>query len=95
MKKYLFIPILFILTGCYNYRDLNDLAIVSGISIGRDNNNFKVSVEVVNPSLNQDEEAGFLIYQSSANSIEEAINNISLKAPKQLYLAHLNILIIG
>lgn len=94
MKKYLFIPILLILTGCYNYRDLNDLAIVSGISIGRDNNNFKVSVEVINPSLNQDDDASFLVYQSSANSIEEAIYNISLKTPKQLYLAHLNILII-
>lgn len=94
MKKYLFIPILFILTGCYNYRDLNDLAIVSGISIGHDNNSFKVSAEVVNPSLNRNEEVDFLVYQSSANSLEEAIYNISLKTPKQLYLAHLNILII-
>ena len=38
MKKLLLLlPVLFFLTGCYNYRELNDLAIVSGISINKEN----------------------------------------------------------
>ena len=34
------------LTGCYNYRELNDLAIVSGISIAKVNNQYELTVEV-------------------------------------------------
>ena len=34
MKKiFILVLLTFCLTGCYNYRELNDLAIVSGISI--------------------------------------------------------------
>ena len=46
MKKIflmLFIPLL--LSGCYDYNQLNDLAIISGIAIDYDKEEFKVTFE--------------------------------------------------
>lgn len=94
IKILIVIPLLLLLTGCYNYKDLNNLAIVSGISIVYNNNKFEVSVEIVNPSLN-DNNSRFVIYKSSDSSIQEAIRKISYECPKQLYLSHMNVLIIG
>ena len=55
MKKFCFLlPLFFILTGCYNYRELNDLAIVSGISISKEADIYKITAEVVNPKKQQD-----------------------------------------
>ena len=100
MKKIylLIIPILFSLTGCYNYRELNDLAIVSGISISMTDNQYEVMVEVVNPKKQQDatgsDEPDFIIYKKKANSMQQAFREIVEESPKKLYTAHLNILII-
>ena len=33
MKKLLIIPLLFLLTGCWNYNELNELAIITGVSV--------------------------------------------------------------
>ena len=48
MKKIFFILIIpFILGGCYDYNQLNDLAIISGIGIDYENDEFKVTFEVI------------------------------------------------
>ena len=55
MKKIIIsLIILFSLTGCYNYRELNDLAIVSGISIAKVDDKYELTVEVVNTKKEQD-----------------------------------------
>ena len=54
MKKFVLIIItLFILlisSGCYNYKEINDMAIVSSIGIDKDNKNDKyiVSAQIMN-----------------------------------------------
>ena len=54
MKKILLIiPIIFLLTGCYNYREINELAIVSGISVTKEGNDIKLTTEVINPKKNK------------------------------------------
>ena len=82
------------LMGCYNYKELNDLAIVSGMEISYDGNNFDVMLEIVNPKKKYDDDKDFIIYHNSGSSIQGAINKISLEVSKELYLNHLNLLII-
>lgn len=99
MKKLiLLLPLLFLLTGCYNYRELNDLAIVSGISISKEENTYKVTAEVVNPKKQQDtsssKEPDFVIYTTSGSSVQEALRKIVKESPKKLYGAQMEILII-
>ena len=99
MKKLVFLlPLLCFLTGCYNYRELNDLAIVSGISITKEEDQFKVTAEVVNPKKQQDTSSGkepdFIIYTSTGASMQEAFRNVVKESPKKLYGAQIDILII-
>lgn len=99
MKKYIIlIPIILLLTGCYNYREINDLAIVSGLSITSNNNKIKLTAEVVNSRKEQDasssEEPAYIIYTSEASSLQEAIIKMVNESPRKMYLAQLEILII-
>lgn len=99
MKKILLIiPIIFLLTGCYNYREINELAIVSGISVTKEGNDIKLTTEVINPKKEQDasseEEPEFITYTKKAKSIQEAIRKMIQDSPRKMYGAHIEILVI-
>ena len=99
MKKMIFIiPIIFLLTGCYNYREINELAIVSGVSIRRVDDEIELTTEVINPKKEQDassgEEPEFIIYTSRAKSVQEAIRKMIKESPRKMYGAHIEILVI-
>ena len=100
--KYLILLIVpLLLTGCYNYQELNDLAITTGLSIDYDKENeeFKVIAQVINPVKEQDakssNETSFINYESKGKSLREAIRTIILDSPKRLYGSQLQILILS
>ena len=102
MKKIKYLSLLLImplLSGCYNYRELNELAITTALSIDYSNNNFNVIVEVVNPTKQQDavsaNNSPFVNYYSSAPTLQEAFRSIVLDSPRQLYAAQLEIIILS
>ena len=99
MKKMIFIiPIIFLLTGCYNYREINELASVSGVSIRKVDDEIELTTEVINPKKEQDassgEEPEFIIYTSRAKSVQEAIRKMMKESPRKMYGAHIEILVI-
>lgn len=95
----LLVPLL--LTGCYNYQELNDLAITTGVSIDYDKETeeFTVIAQVINPVKEQDakssNETSFINYESKGKSLREAIRTIILDSPKRLYGSQLQILILS
>ncbi len=95
----LLVPLL--LTGCYNYQELNDLAITTGVSIDYDKETeeFIVIAQVINPVKEQDakssNETSFINYESKGKSLREAIRTIILDSPKRLYGSQLQILILS
>ena len=104
MKKFKYLVLLIIpllLSGCYNYRELNDLAIVTGISIDYDKESetFKVIVQVINPIKEQDAtssgEPSFINYESVGRSLQEAFRLVILDSPKQLYGSQVQVLILS
>ena len=99
IKYYKLILLLPLLTGCYNYRELNELAITTSVSIDYSDNNFNVIAEVVNPTKQQDaisaNNSPFVNYYSTAPSLQEAFRNIVLESPRQLYAAQLEMIIIS
>jgi len=99
MKKFIFlIPVIFLLTGCYNYRELNDLAIISGVSISKNEDIYNITVEVVNPKKEQDTSSGkepdYVIYEGTGKSMQEAFRTIVKESPQKLYGAQIDILVI-
>ncbi|MBR1416297.1 MAG: Ger(x)C family spore germination protein [Bacilli bacterium] len=94
MKKILLLLILFLCSSCYDYQEVNDLAIVSGMAIDYIDDNYYLTYEVIN-TKNDKEDTNSYTYTSSGNTISLAIENINKMIPKKVSLSHLDIVIIS
>ncbi len=87
MKKLILLFItLFLVTGCYNYHDLNELGIASSILIDY-TDQFEVTVEIL-----EDEKSE--TYKGSGKTLDNAFNNIILGTERDLYYNHLDAIIL-
>ena len=98
--KLLLIPIIIImLSGCANYRELNELDIVTAIGIDYIDNEFSISVQVANPKKQQNTSTGnqpdFVIYEATGKNLQEAFRNIVNTSPNRIYGSHMQVLIIS
>lgn len=100
MKRIKFLILLLpLLSGCYNYRELNELGITTAVSIDHKDNNFYVIAEVINPIKQQDASSSnnspFVNYNSSSSSLQDAFRKVVLESPRQLYAAQLEIIVLS
>lgn len=98
-NKLCLLLIIFMLTGCYNYRELNDLAITTAFGIDKDENGYKMTFQVVNTkkSSSQDNDSGnpkIIIYEQTDKTTQEAARKIILESPKRVYANHVVLLVI-
>ena len=97
-KLFLIFPLLFFLTGCYNYHELYVLAIVSAMSISKSNDSYHIAIQVVNTVKEQDatssDEPSFITYKASGKSLQKAFSNIIKDTPKKIYGNQMQLLII-
>lgn len=103
MKKIKIILGIFVLclftSGCWNYRELNELAITTGISIDIKDDKYIISYMIANSKKSQDSsgksEANTVVLSGEGNSISEAYMNLNSKNPKIPYISHLEVIIIS
>ena len=96
MKKIFLIIILFLLSGCYNYKELNKIGIVSSISIDKKDNMYKVGAQVLNVKNKDDTSSSkVIVYENSGKTIEEALRKMTTKSNKKLYGGHLGKIVIS
>lgn len=98
MKKILillFIPIL--LGGCYDYNELDDLAIVSGVGIDYQDNQFNVTFEILSTKKEGDNSSSSSAYTVSASgdSVTSAFANNGNNLDKIPYYDHIEIVIVS
>ncbi len=98
--------IIVLLTGCWNSRELQELAIVSaiGIDIVPDSNEYRVTFQVINPATISTTMGGggssgniapVTIYSGTDHTVFGALRRTSQKVPRQLFFAHSQLLVIG
>ena len=103
LKLMIIIAFVFLSTGCWNYRELNDLAIVSALGIDEENGVYNVSVQIMNPSQQgsgssssaNDNNTPIEVFEGQGKSILEAINNIFLEEPNNIFLGHIDLVVIS
>ena len=90
---------LFLLCGCNNYRELNDLAIITGIAIDKADNGYEMSFLIANSpkaqTSSKEGEAKTTVYSGTGQSLTEAAKAIATESPKQLYFGHVNVVVIS
>ena len=94
MKKLLIILIIITLTGCSSYIELNDLAIINSIGIQKDDNNYKISISLLNEVDKDTLEPSLRLIEINNTNLNLAFEELSLNLNKQIYLSHLNLLVI-
>ncbi len=95
MKKVFVFFLLLFLTGCWNYKELNEYAIVTGMAVDYKDNGYEVSFLIANGNKSEESEAKTSLLTGEGDTIYNAIKNISLVSPKELYISHLSVVIFS
>lgn len=100
MKKFILVlTFLFLLSGCYDYRELNDYSIVTGISIDKIEDKYEVSVLISNSSKSSTEtdskESNVVVYSGKGTTLYSAFKDIGLISPKEIYIGSFSVLILS
>ena len=101
IKLFLLGSLLFFFTGCYNYRELNQLAITSAIGIDKTEDGYKVTVQVINTqkqgsgSNSSGEQPQFFVYENEGKTLQEAFRYLILESPRRLYVNHTVLLLMS
>ncbi|WP_246096649.1 Ger(x)C family spore germination protein [Paenibacillus sinopodophylli] len=87
-------------TGCWNRRELNELAIQLGTSIDKIGGQYRVAVQVVIPGevSARASSSGFspvTLYHATASTVFEAFRKLTETSSRKIYSAHIRVLVLG
>ena len=98
-KTFILVIVLFSLSGCFDYKEINEYAIVSGISIDQskdDPDKYEVGIQIMNAKKDEESDNSLItIYKAEGNTLYQAFEKIMLDSPKELYLGHNEVVVIS
>lgn len=88
------------LSGCADYRELSDMAIVSSFGIDKVDDEYRITSQILDSKQKSEGDTGsttpeIVVYNSTGKTLHEAIRNATLQAPKKLYVGHVETVIIS
>lgn len=101
MKKCVFILMVLslFLTGCWDRRELNELAITVAMGIDKVEDEYQVTAQVVVPSevslKGSTGRSSVTLFQSTGETVYEAFRKMTKDTPRKIYPGHLKMLVIG
>ncbi|MDE6284917.1 MAG: Ger(x)C family spore germination protein [Bacilli bacterium] len=97
MKKILLIiPLLFLLAGCSDYKEVNEMAIVSGVGIDHTEDGFEVTLEVLNEKVDKNSgKVSSYTRTASDPSIAVAIEKAADLLTHRAYYSHVKLVVIS
>lgn len=89
-----------LLSGCWSKRELNELAIVVALGIDKIDDEYEITVQIVDPSEISMRQAStqrspVVSYHSRGETIFEAIRKMTTIAARKPYFAHLQVVVLG
>lgn len=99
-KLCLLLPfILVLISGCWSKKELDELAIVTGIGIDQSEEGYLITVQVINPAevaaKQMTTRTSVSSYSASGESVFEAIRNLIEVTPREVYLSHTRVVIFS
>ena len=93
MKKIFIILCCLLLSGCYNYIELDELAVVTMIAVDYKDDDYIITLEIRENIKDEDNKS--LIYKGKGKSLDSAIQNTSFGMNKTLYFVDLEMLVLS
>lgn len=99
---FLVLTILPLLVGCWNQKELNDLALVMGVGVDKGKTKkYKSVYQIVIPSNVSAGQSGggqglpIAVYTSEGNTLTQAARKVTQNTPRILYYGHTNLSVLG
>lgn len=93
MKKVILFLAVFLLTGCYDYHELNDLEIISSVVVDYKDDEYIVNIEVLDTS--DTAKTGSFFLNGEGKTLEEAMNNVYFDSAHTPFYSHMKTMIIS
>ena len=96
MKKIILIILLLTLSGCYDYKEINNLAIITAIGIDYEDEEYKITLEILNDQ--NDKESGNIksyTKTGSNKSLAKALENAADLLSDQANYTHVKLLVLS
>lgn len=90
------------LYGCWDYRELNNMSILTMVGVDKVGNNYITTMQIVNAkkgasggSESSSSDVPVIVYTAEGKSVHESLRKTILKLPKRAYIGHLDALVFG
>lgn len=97
MKKILIIILTLLLcTGCFDYKEINDLAIINAIGVDYEDDEYIITLEILNDQIDKDS-SKITSYTKVGHgkNLTSAIENAADKLSKQIIFNHIKLMILS
>ncbi|MGN4125197.1 Ger(x)C family spore germination protein [Lysinibacillus sphaericus] len=89
-----------LLSGCWSKRELNELAIVVALGVDKVDDEYEISVQVVDPSEISTKQPSsgrspVVTYHAKGETAFEAIRKMTTLTPRKAYFSHLQVVVLG
>lgn len=89
-----------LLSGCWERRELNELAFVLGYGLDKEGDQFKVTMQVVVPAeiattTSKGGGTPVTVYEFKVPTVFEALHKFTLMSSRSSYLGHIRVLVLG
>lgn len=99
IKYIIYINFILLLSGCWNYNELNNLAIITGVAIDKSENGFLMTYMISNSnqgdSKSNSNQTSTVLYEGNGKTLTSASENINQKLPKEPYLGHIEVIVLS
>lgn len=84
-------------TGCWDRKDFNQLAIAQAIAVDYADGQYQLTVQLLMPNAVEDTVSSDSIWiiGGKGASVGDALEDLALRAPREIYLDHLDIVLLG
>lgn len=87
------------ITGCWNSREINTLALAACIGIDKAENGYRVTEQIINPkaiaSKKSTNESPVIIYTETGRDIFEILRRMTTQCPRKIYFSHLRMVVFS
>lgn len=84
-------------TGCWDKKELNQLALAQIIAVDYEDDQYQMTLQFIIPSTEKENVTSDNLWSMTGkgDSVGEAIQQIALSAPREIYLDHLDLILLG
>ncbi|MEC0229412.1 Ger(x)C family spore germination protein [Paenibacillus alba] len=91
--------VLLLTSGCWSRKELNSLSIAQGIGIDLEDNQYVLTVQIVNPGsfVKQQESmnTSIVVYSAKGATLNEAVRRLSASVARKIFFAHIRIVVFS